>query len=118
GPRPASRRAFHVCTVFSAVVHGVEGIRNPRCELGWHSEPGHVLTDSKRQPEEGVGHGERAVSARLWALPPWRCALQGVRRWACGPTPGAGTRRQGGTGGAHAVGGKDSREKWLCISYT
>jgi hypothetical protein len=26
--------------------------------------------------------------------------------------------RQGGTGGAHAVGGKDSREKWLCISYT
>ena len=41
----------------------------------------------------------------------------GVRLWACGPTPGAGTRRQGGTG-AHAVGGKDSREKWLCISYT
>src|SRR5262249_6205550 len=43
------------------------GIRNPRCELGWTIEPGHALTDSKRRHEEGVEHGDRAVSSRLWA---------------------------------------------------
>ena len=32
--------------------------------------------------------------------------------------PRRGHQAAGGTGGAHAVGGKDSREKWLCISYT
>src|SRR5262249_17741625 len=28
---------------------------------------GHALTDSKRRHEEGVEHGDRAVSSRLWA---------------------------------------------------
>jgi uncharacterized cupin superfamily protein len=34
----------------------------------------HALTDGQRRHEEGVGHGERAVSTRKWEIAP------GVRR--------------------------------------
>ena len=37
----------------------------------------HALTDGQRRHEEGVGHGERAVSSRLWAA----AALQITDRW-------------------------------------
>jgi hypothetical protein len=86
-------------------------LTSPRCPS---SSTRHARR-AKRWQGRGVAPGSAGSLGH--ALHPWRCALQGVRRWACGPTPGAGTRRQGGTGGAHAVGGKDSREKWLCISY-
>ena len=55
---------------FPAVVYGVGGIRNPLCEPGWTSGLVHALTDSQRRHEEGVEHGERAVSSRLWGDPP------------------------------------------------
>ena len=53
---------------------------------------------AKRWQGRGVAPGSAGSIGH--ALPPWRCALQEGRRWACGPTPGAGTRRQGGTGSA------------------
>ena len=87
-----------VCTAFSAVVHGVGGVRNPPCEPGWNSEPVHALTDGQKRHEVGVGHRERAVSSRLWAhappaAPPAQTRLRSATA-ACGPWPS-------GPGGAH-----------------
>ena len=57
-------------------------------------------TRHARSAKRWQGRGVAPGSAGSLGTPctPWRCALQGVRRWACGPTPGAGTRRQGGAG--------------------
>jgi hypothetical protein len=96
--------------------------------LSRHGVPSLVPGRAARHPAPGRPAGPSAGEAGGWlpvareasgtSCPPGDALSRGRRRWACEPTPGAGPMRQGGHGGAHMVGGKDAREKWLCIFYT
>src|SRR5262245_34958016 len=88
----------------------------PRCSAAVaarHPAPGKAAVPSVGAA--GGGCRER-VDPRVrpgGVLSRWCGAGRAGRPQAWAPAGG----RQGGTG-VHAVGGKDSREKWLCISYT
>ena len=71
---------------------------------------------AKRWQGRGVAPGSAGSLGH--ALHPLAMRSPGGAALGVRADPRRGHQAAGGHGGAHAVGGKDSREKWLCISYT
>ena len=71
---------------------------------------------AKRWRDQGVAPGSAGSLGH--ALHPLAMRSPGGAALGVRADPRRGHQAAGGHGGTHAVGGKDSREKWLCISYT
>jgi Helicase conserved C-terminal domain len=71
---------------------------------------------AKRWQGRGVAPGSAGSLGH--ALHPLAMRSPGGAALGVRADPRRGHQAAGGHGGTHAVGGKDSREKWLCISYT